>query len=113
MEKRIDREKRVVKIMIQKYCTDFHNSETLCNECDDLLNYSIKHLLACPFAENKPVCSKCTIHCYSKNYKKLMQQVMRYAGPKMLYEHPKDTILYFLDKLRYKPNSVKHNENLN
>lgn len=110
MGKRIEREKRVVKLMIQKYCSNFHNSEILCAECADLLNYSVKHLLACPFAENKPACSACTIHCYSKNYKNKIKQVMRFSGPKMIFEHPKDTIYYFFDKLRYRVNSVPKNE---
>jgi Nitrous oxide-stimulated promoter len=109
MGARIEREKRVVEFMIKKYCVDQHNTEQLCLECNDLLEYSLKHLVKCPFAENKPVCSKCTIHCYSKNYKKLIQQVMRYSGPIMIYEYPKDTILYFFDKLRYRSNSDQIN----
>ena len=109
MGKRIERDTRIVKFMIQKYCSYFHNSENLCSECDDLLNYSIKHLLECPFAEDKPVCSKCTIHCYSKSYRNKIKEVMRFAGPKMIYEQPKDTVLYFFDKLKYRFRTVKIN----
>jgi len=109
MEKRIERDERIVKLMIQKYCVNFHNSDILCSECADLLNYSVKHLLECPFGEDKPVCSQCTIYCYSKSYKNKIKQVMRFAGPKMIYEHPKDTVLYFFDKLRYRFRSVKIN----
>ena len=109
MGARIEREKRVVEFMITKYCTKKHNTEQLCLDCNNLLEYSLKHLVKCPFADNKPACSNCTIHCYSKNYKKKIQEVMRYSGPKMIYEHPKDTILYFFDKLRYRSHSVKNN----
>jgi len=110
MGKRIDRDTRIVKIMIQKYCSNIHKSEFLCAECDDLLNYSVKHLVECPFEENKPVCSKCKIHCYSKSYKNKIIEVMQFAGPKMILEHPKDTVLYFFDKLRYRFRTVKIND---
>jgi Nitrous oxide-stimulated promoter len=107
MKTRIEREKRLVKFMINRYCADNHKTEQLCFDCNDLLEYSLKHLIKCPFAVNKPACSNCTIHCYSKIYKKKIQTVMRYSGPKMIYKCPKDSILYFFDKLRYRSNSVQ------
>ena len=32
---------------------------------------------------------------------------MRFSGPKMLKKYPKDTILYYYDKLKYKNHVVQ------
>lgn len=107
MDKRIDREKKVVTLMVKQYCEDNHSPNELCVECSDLLEYAYARLLCCPFAEDKPVCSKCTIHCYNKNYKNQIIDVMRHSGPKMIYKYPKDTILYFWDKLKHINHKIK------
>lgn len=107
METRIDREKRVVSLMITKYCNDHHHSTELCKSCTKLKEYTFKRLLECPFAKDKPVCASCKIHCYSKKEKEKIKEVMRYAGPKMLFAHPADTFFHFFDKIKYKFHSVK------
>lgn len=108
MSTRIDREKRMVTNMILLYCKDHHNSQgTLCKSCNDLKEYAFKRLISCPFEKNKPACSKCTNHCYNKIEKKKIKEVMKYAGPKMLRKFPKDTILYFYTKLKYKNYKIK------
>ena len=45
-------------------------------------------LSRCPFGENKTTCRLCPVHCYKPEMKKRMQEVMRYAGPRMLLYHP-------------------------
>ena len=107
MNKRLDREKRLVNLMIKKFCEDQHNTNELCVDCSNLLEYTFHRLLACPFAEDKPVCSKCTIHCYNRNYRNQIIDVMRYSGPKMIYIHPIDTLLYFWDKFKHRNHQVK------
>ena len=42
----------------------------------------------CTFGEDKPTCQKCPIHCYKSEMKSQMQEVMRYAGPRMIYYSP-------------------------
>jgi len=107
MEARINREKRIVSNMILLYCKHHHNSSSLCETCNTLQEYTFKRLISCPFEKDKPACSKCTNHCYNKTEKKKINEVMRYAGPKMLFKFPKDTILYYYDKLRYINYTVK------
>ena len=107
MHNRIQREKRVVDWMITIYCQDNHESSDLCKNCTDLRDYAYKRLINCPFDEEKPVCSKCKLHCYNTMQKKKIKEVMRYSGPKMLMKYPKDTILYYYDKLKYKNHRVE------
>lgn len=107
MDKRLEREKRVVTLMVEKYCSDNHKTNNLCDTCNELLDYSYSRLLSCPFAEEKPVCSKCTIHCYNKNYRNQIIDVMRYSGPKMILSCPIDTVLYFWDKFKHRNHHIK------
>ena len=40
------------------------------------------------YVKAKPTCRLCPIHCYKREMKERMRQVMRYAGPRMLLYHP-------------------------
>ncbi|MFC2151748.1 nitrous oxide-stimulated promoter family protein [Bacteroidota bacterium] len=102
MHPRIEREKRVVELMIKNFCLDIHKQQQLCSDCSELIDYAEKRLLSCPYIENKPVCVKCTIHCYNKQQQEKIKQVMRTVGPKMIYKHPWDTLWYFFYKFTHK-----------
>ncbi len=106
MHPRVKREKRIVQLMMNKYCEDIHNSSTLCTDCNELLEYAERRLLTCPYIENKPVCSNCDIHCYNKNQKEKIKKVMRTVGPKMIYTHPLDTLWYFFYKFIHKNQKI-------
>ena len=107
MRKRTERERRIVDKMIQRFCQDNHRSSDLCESCFELKEYAFKRLVSCPFANDKPVCSNCSIHCYNKKKKEEIKNVMKYSGPKMIFNHPKDTFLYFFDKLKNKNHLVQ------
>lgn len=99
---RVQREKRILNIMIQDYCKDIHGQNELCDECSDLRDYAERKLVKCPFLKDKPVCSNCTLHCYNTNYKEKVTEVMRTIGPKMIYKHTWDALWYFYYKLTHK-----------
>jgi len=107
MHRRIQREKRIVEKMIHLYCIENHHTKSLCNSCSELQEYTFKRLLNCPFEEDKPVCSKCQIHCYRTKEKEKIKLVMRYAGPKMFLKSPIDTALYFYTKFRFKNQQIR------
>ena len=106
MHSRIQREKKVVNLMVKKYCKDVHQFDDLCAECAELLDYAEKRLLKCPYIKNKPVCSSCDIHCYNKNQQQKIKEVMRTVGPKMIYTHTWDTLWYLFYKLVHKYQKV-------
>ncbi len=89
-------EKKVVSRMIAIYCRSKHGSvKKLCPACDALEQYALQRLERCPFGEEKPTCAACTIHCYKSSMRMKIKEVMRFAGPRMLYLHPVDTIRHF------------------
>ena len=98
---RLDREVRTVGAMIVIYCRDRHGTRgTLCDACRALSDYASYRLSRCPFGEEKPTCARCPIHCYRPEMRSRIQEVMRYAGPRMVLRHPILSILHQIDSLR-------------
>jgi len=80
---------RTSSIMIRMYCRDRHGVKSgLCAECQELREYALARLMACPFNENKTVCAQCRVHCYQPVRRDKMKEVMRYSGPRMMFRHP-------------------------
>jgi hypothetical protein len=82
-------ETRTVSAMIQIYCRAHHGArKDLCGECAGLLAYAKQRIDRCPFGYDKPVCNQCSVHCYNRDARKTIKTVMRYAGPRMIWNHP-------------------------
>ncbi len=93
------REKNTVSKMIRIHCRVKHKQRSgLCFDCKQLELYAHQRLEHCPYKENKPVCKKCTIHCYKNGYKEKIRKVMKFSGPRMLFYHPADALWYFTKK---------------
>lgn len=104
----LDREKRTMAAMMEIYCKgNRHDGGDLCTDCESLLDYAVHRLSCCPFQEAKPVCADCSIHCYKKDMRERVREVMRYAGPRMLLRHPKLAIGHLLDKRKPLPSKKK------
>jgi hypothetical protein len=102
--RRITREKKTITAMMGIYCRDHHAARKgLCAECLSLLDYAHRRLDTCPFQEEKPACNLCEVHCYSALMRERVRDVMRYAGPRMLWPHPILSLWHILDKLRPAP----------
>ena len=92
----IEREQRTVEQMIRIYCRYKEGNKELCPTCRQLLQYAHNRLKHCTFGEQKKTCRNCPIHCYKPEMKKRIQEVMRYAGPRMFFLHPITTIKHFI-----------------
>lgn len=102
--KRLRREWRTMEVMMQIHCRDHHGAtNALCHECQELLNYANLRLDRCRFGEAKPTCAKCPVHCYQKTRREQIRVMMRYAGPRMLWEHPIKSLRHWLDGFRKAP----------
>ncbi len=107
---RIRQEKRTIDAMLGVYCRDRHGTRSvLCPECAHLQDYAHRRLDTCPFQEDKPVCNRCEVHCYSQATRERVREVMRYAGPRMPLRHPWLSLLHLLDKLRAVPSLTRRN----
>ena len=90
------REWKTVTAMVRIYCREHHQGST-CAECQDLMRYIGLRLDRCHFGEDKPTCAKCPVHCYQRDRREQIKTVMRFAGPRMLREHPWLSVWHLLD----------------
>jgi Nitrous oxide-stimulated promoter len=101
---RLARERQTIAAMLELYCRDHHHPpKGPCEDCMSLLNYAFCRLDRCPFGTDKPTCAKCPIHCYKPAMRARIQEVMRYAGPRMILRHPLLSLLHQFDSLRGRP----------
>ena len=101
--KRLEREKKTLTCMIRIYCRAKHGTERPCGPCSGMLEYSLRRLESCRFGARKPTCLKCPVHCYQRERRDAIKVVMRYAGPRMLWEHPWLSMWHVLDGWFRKP----------
>ncbi len=89
-----------IEKMIRIYCRKKHGCKNeLCGECKEVLEYACTRLLKCPFGDEKGACADCKIHCYNKQMREQMRQIMRFSGPRMLIYYPKDFLRHiFVDR---------------
>jgi len=99
----LDREKHTISLMLTMYCRKHHGTtNSLCNSCAELNAYALQRVDKCKFGSSKPVCAKCTVHCYKPNMRQYVREVMRFAGPRMLLTHPWLAIRHLVDSWRNK-----------
>lgn len=91
IDKKRIKEKQVVSRMIHIYChgkKHGHEKETLCSQCQELLDYAMFRTDKCPHMESKTFCSNCQTHCYKPDMREKIRSVMRYSGPRIIFYHP-------------------------
>ncbi len=92
----ISSDQETIRFMIRLYCRKHLKQETPSEEYQQLTDYACLRLARCPFKEKKPTCKNCTIHCYAPEKRKMIQEVMRWAGPRMIFYAPKTAIRHML-----------------
>ena len=99
--RRMKRERRTIEVMIGLYCRSHHKRKVgLCNDCSELLSYTMARLYRCRFKEDKPTCLQCQVHCYKPRMRERVREVMRYSGPRMLLRHPVLAVAHLRDGRR-------------
>lgn len=112
IESKREREKQTVAFMIRLYCKKQHGtSGSLCPECDALLQYAVARSDKCPFMETKTFCSNCRVHCYKPAMREKIREVMRFAGPRMIWHHPVMALRHVIESKKEKRRLEKENEN--
>ena len=105
------KEKEVVGLMIRLYCKGNHHTKGLCPECEELLRYADARVDHCPFMETKTFCSNCKVHCYKPQMRERIREVMRYAGPRMIFHHPLMALRHVTESRKEKKRLEEQDEN--
>ena len=111
VESKREREKKTVSLMIRLYCNKKHGTKkTLCSECQALRDYAMRRSDKCPFMETKTFCSNCKVHCYKKDMREKIREVMRFSGPRMILHHPVMAVRHVIESKKEKKRLEKENE---
>ena len=105
-----EREKETVSLMIRLYCRKKHGGKELCPVCAELDAYARLRSDKCPFMETKTFCSNCKVHCYKKDMREKIREVMRFSGPRMIFHHPIMAIRHLIESKKEKKRMEKNNE---
>ena len=110
-----DKDNRILAEFIKIYCSSRHKESPkkqwvhggnvevdlgiepplLCDECSDLLSYSVTRRAYCP-QDPKPTCKNCEIHCYADGYRSRIREVMRFSGKRLILHGRFDLIFHYL-----------------
>ena len=102
------REKETVSLMIAIYCRKNHGGKELCPDCAALDAYARQRSDKCPFMETKTFCSNCKVHCYKKDMREKIREVMRFSGPRMIFYHPVMAIRHVIESKKEKRRMEKN-----
>lgn len=76
-----ERDQQILIRFVKVYCHKKHGTGRgeLCDDCRDLLAYAKHKRDICPL-DPKPKCKDCPVHCYGKEYREKIREVMRFSG---------------------------------
>jgi len=70
-------------------------TQELCPDCSALLEHGIEKREKCPL-NPKPSCKKCHIHCYSREYRTKIREIMAFSGKRMILRGRLDYLWRYL-----------------
>jgi hypothetical protein len=99
---RLWREHETFRCMARIYCRRHHvrAGGGLCADCESLMRYAARRLEKCPYGADKPTCANCPVHCYKPAQREKARNIMRFAGPRMIWRHPVRALTHVFDKVR-------------
>lgn len=96
---KIEKDKKIVRLMVEIYCRHHLHAKTMPEEYRHLIDYACRRLdRCCRFGAEKKACMRCPIHCYAPKERELIRKVMRWSGPRMIFYAPKATLMHMLGR---------------
>ena len=74
--------------------TVFPKGHRLCAGCRALVAYALLKRRRCPL-DPKPSCKHCPIHCYDREHRETMKQIMAFSGRKMILRGRVDYLWHY------------------
>lgn len=116
MNELTDRQKKDVQVLhsfMHLYCAAKHDTRAetrkqtsplhdvntgdnqLCDDCAALLAYAVERRRKCPL-DPKPSCKNCPVHCYAKEHRARIREVMAFSGKRMILRGRLDLLWHYL-----------------
>jgi hypothetical protein len=108
--KAYEKELRLLCIFVRIYCQAKHGARLdantgaremagrgnlLCPQCSGLVEYAKERLRRCPLTP-KPSCKNCHIHCYAREQRERIREIMAFSGRRMILRGRLDYLLHYL-----------------
>lgn len=102
MGKRTDKDRLTLEAIGSIYCRGNHaqrrkDEAGMCPECREAIELTLAKAKSCPLGHSGN-CEDCAVHCQRGDAQKRIQQIMRYAAPRMAVRHPLMTFEYLKKK---------------
>ena len=110
MEQFSSEQKKDLKVMIKfvrVYCRAKHDAQAkvsiedvdgketqLCRDCVAIVAYALEKRRKCPL-DPKPSCKHCHIHCYSKDLRAKVREIMAFSGRRMIMRGRLDYLWHY------------------
>jgi hypothetical protein len=72
----------------------FKKGFSLCPDCRALLEYALLKRRTCPL-DPKPSCKHCHIHCYGRDYRAKIREIMAFSGRRMIMRGRLDYLWHY------------------
>ncbi|MBI1921598.1 MAG: nitrous oxide-stimulated promoter family protein [Geobacter sp.] len=72
----------------------FRKGLSLCPNCAGMIAYALERRRKCPL-DPKPSCKHCRIHCYSKEYRAKIKEIMGFSGRRMIFRGRLDYLWHY------------------
>lgn len=72
----------------------FRKEIRLCAGCAALVSHAVEKRRKCPL-DPKPACKHCHIHCYSKDYRAKIREIMAFSGKRLILRGRLDLLRHY------------------
>ena len=72
----------------------FRKGAALCPDCTGLVAHAVEKRRKCPL-DPKPSCKHCHIHCYSREYRARIREIMAFSGRRMILRGRVDYLWHY------------------
>jgi len=100
---------RLIGKFVEVYCAGKHGAQErspfqlpeelgqrkLCRECAAFMEYAVSKRLKCPLEAEKPSCKHCRIHCYGKQQRDKVREIMGYSGRRLMLRGRLDYVWHY------------------
>jgi len=100
---------RLIGKFVEVYCAGKHGTversafilpenlgeRMVCCECASFMGYAVSKRLKCPLEAEKPSCKHCRIHCYAREQREKVREIMAYSGRKLMLRGRLDYVWHY------------------
>jgi hypothetical protein len=112
METITSRQKKDIRLIgkfVEVYCSGKHEKSVrksvvlpsglaeriICPDCEAFFEYAVTKRMRCPLEAEKPTCKHCRIHCYDKQRREKVREIMSYAGRRLMMRGRLDYLWHY------------------